>query len=451
MHRRVRRLRLAGAREEHAHHGRVLLEDALRTATLHDEGRLIVVRRLHLGRIPLRASATHWSRRLEDSFRQSRSVPVHFDSPAARDAGVVFFENRAEPWFALAERVARGRPAPEWFWPVAVPDWTPRQSPADTLRRCVRALAWQGGLTLTLQLALRLRAAHALDPLLRALHADDLAPVFAQLAAAPATPAAAASAPAFSPDALPPLTSCERDRILEWGADDVRTHWLAALHLVSATPAAALAPAGVLADGLCARIVAQWTRPSPALHFNPPGPAVAPPAHALAPSPPRHPVADAPTGENSSAPATDREFTRAGGLFFLLPLLARAGMPAHLETLPADEAAALPWHILRLALVHARTPEDDPLVATLRELPPTQQPLGRWLIAANRHALRLSGLNLRQIVARPALVSLSAIHIDLFFRPGDAEIRLRRAALDVDPGWVPSLGCVIAFHFNRED
>jgi hypothetical protein len=63
----------------------------------------------------------------------------------------------------------------------------------------------------------------------------------------------------------------------------------------------------------------------------------------------------------------------------------------------------------------------------------------------------LATLSLRDLVRRPALVSLTETHVDVFFRPGDADMRIRRAGLDVDPGWVPWLQRVIAFHYDRED
>jgi hypothetical protein len=453
MYRRVRRLRLACAREEHARHGRVLLEDALRTATLNDDGRLIIVRRLDLGRIPLRASATQWSRQLEESFRRSPVAPVRFDAPAASDADAIYFENRTEPWIALAERVAQGRPASEWFWPLALPGWTSRQDPGAALRLALRTLARQDGLTLTLQLAQRLRAHHALEPLLRVVSAEDLTPLLTELGTLSAAPSNIPSPSPLSPAILAPLTSGEREAVERWGASDVRTHWLAALHLIAAARSRSIVFPVTPPPALRLQLIEHWLRTASAQFTETSTRTSA----TVAPSRP-----DSPTRSDSTDPKlapeeisqtlpTERAFTQAGGLFFLLPLLARAGLPPHLETLSADEAAVLPWQLLRLGLRHARTPDDDPLVLALREFPPSGQPLGPWLIAAHRQARRLSGLSLRQLIARPALVTLSATHVDLFFRPGDADIRLRRAALDVDPGWVPWLGRVIAFHFNREE
>jgi hypothetical protein len=128
-------------------------------------------------------------------------------------------------------------------------------------------------------------------------------------------------------------------------------------------------------------------------------------------------------------------------------------LPEFLAELPADAARAWPWHWLELLLRHGRIAADDPMFAALALAPDSRPPpdLGRWLLAANRLALRGAKLNLRTLVGRPALVSLSATHVDVFFRNHEADVRIRRAGLDLNPGWVPWLGRVIAFHFNRED
>jgi hypothetical protein len=44
-------------------------------------------------------------------------------------------------------------------------------------------------------------------------------------------------------------------------------------------------------------------------------------------------------------------------------------------------------------------------------------------------------------------VLASRTHLDLWFQPRQAEIRVRRHGLDLDPGWVPWLGRVITFHY----
>jgi len=445
MHRHVRKLRLTCGHEDDARHGRVLLDDALRTASLGDETRLILVRRLDLGHLSLRASSTHWSRRVEEAFRHARPVAVRFDSNEAAQANAVFFANQHEPWLTLAERVATGQRCHEWFWRAAVPQWTPSLPVEETLRRGFRALAAQGGLALTLVLGLRLHAQGVLPALLRSLQPDDVAGLRADLGAPAGESGAAGARPEPPAAGAPPIA--EADFAQRWGSHDLRTRWLAAVVVARATApggTASLAPtlASAVLPGLVQQVVLQWTERTPP---GAPGSAAPPPAPQF-----RLIGPDELARPPQAVPAPDHAFTAAGGLFFVLPLLARAGFTRHLHTLTGAARAALPWQVLRLCLRHARTPAADPLSLALEGTPPPLEPIGRWLLAAHRHAVASTGLTLRQVIARPALVTLSPTHVDVLFRPADADIRIRSAGLDFDPGWVPWLSRVIAFHFTRE-
>lgn len=443
MHRHVRKLRLTCGHEDDARHGRVLLDDALRTASLGDETRLILVRRLDLGQLPLRASATHWSRRVEEVFSHARPVAVRFDTNEAAQANAVFFANQHEPWLTLAERVATGQRCHEWFWRAAAPQWNPSLSLEETLRRCFRTLATQGGLTLTLVLGLRLHAQGVLPALLRSLQPEDFTGLRADLGAPEDEPAPAGPTPA--PGAAP---TDEAGFAHRWGPHDPRTRWLAAVVIARTTApggGASLAPAlaAAVLPGLVQQVVLQWTEDRIA----------GPPAFASAPPPePQFPLtrSEEMARPPLAVPAPDHAFTRAGGLFFVLPLLARAGFTRHLPTLAGAARAALPWQVLRLCMRHARTPPNDPLMVALAGTPPALEPIGRWVLAAHRYAIAATGLTLRQVIVREALVTLSPTHVDVLFRPADADIRIRGAGLDFDPGWVPWLSRVIAFHFTRE-
>ncbi len=430
MHRQVRKLRLTCARTDDATHGRVLLEDALRTASLGDETQLIVIRRLDFGRILPRASAAAWSRRLETTLREQRPHAVRFDHPAADHADVISFPHRHEPWLALAERTAAGQTSAAWYWRAAVAGWTPTLPAGETLRFCFRALAEHGGLALTLRLALRLKDRGNLTPLLRVLQPGDFAALGSELDGfTPAT----ASRPASGPLAAIP----ESAFVSHWGISDLRTRWLAAVAVARNTgfrPDSAFP--GQLAPTLVQEVVLQWSETPAPLPF----------LDSDAGPPP-------PTQESPlrSVPLDERAYTQAGGLFFVLPLLVRAGLTRYLAAVSPEIREHLPWQILQTFLRHARTPADDPLCVALAALPPPPVPLRFWLLAANRLALRHTGLSLRRLIARPALVVLSPTHIDMLFRPSDAEIRIRCAALDIDPGWIPWLGRVIGFHFTRDE
>jgi hypothetical protein len=106
-------------------------------------------------------------------------------------------------------------------------------------------------------------------------------------------------------------------------------------------------------------------------------------------------------------------------------------------------------------LRRARAAEDDrawALVADLR----VQRPAD-WHAADDRaqHELaaacgwphRHARLGLAALVRRPARLALTAPHVDVRSPLATADVRVCRLGLEVDPGWLPWFGRVIAFHF----
>lgn len=52
-----------------------------------------------------------------------------------------------------------------------------------------------------------------------------------------------------------------------------------------------------------------------------------------------------------------------------------------------------------------------------------------------------------RLLSRPARVSATATHLDLYFRLQSVDLDIRLAGLDIDPGWLSWLGRVVHFHF----
>jgi len=419
------------------------LEDALRTASFGDEGQLVIVRRLDLGKLSPRSSATAWSRRVEETYRRSHPVPVRFDHPTATHSNAVAFAHRYEPWLVLAERIATNRSCHEWFWRLAVSEWRMEDSTEHTLRLCFRTLARQGGLRLTLFLAARLAAQFELFKLLRALQVEDFAAIRAEIGETAPPLAEPAGVGERGEISVPPAESAI---VNVWGVNDVRTAWLALVqgsrrYDVTVELPSALGPVPSVVE----QITLNWTETGRAAAAA----ATRRRLDKLMPDDAREFPEDPPFRIAAWLP--DRTYTAGGGLFFVIPLLIRAQFPAYLASLSPEARAVVPWQLFRFILQHCRIPESDPLFAALRDLPPPSVRLGKWLLATNRASRRLTDLTLRQLVARPGLVALSPTHFDVFFRINDADLRIRRAALDLDPGWIPWLSRAIAFHFNRSE
>jgi hypothetical protein len=171
--------------------------------------------------------------------------------------------------------------------------------------------------------------------------------------------------------------------------------------------------------------------------------------------------------------------TACGGLLFLLPLLERLGLGDRLAAQDAGFAAL----VLHVALRRLQTPADDaawqlaagpdgstaayemsapsawadPLLAAPRGRPSLEARLLRsrsseeqadtWLAAARYWLRRAGRIGLATLVQRPARLSLTATHVDLHFDLAATDLRVRRLGLDLDPGWLPWYGRVVAFHY----
>jgi hypothetical protein len=74
-----------------------------------------------------------------------------------------------------------------------------------------------------------------------------------------------------------------------------------------------------------------------------------------------------------------------------------------------------------------------------------------WLVAARRWLRRHAGIGIATLVRRRALLVLTPTHLDLASELASADMRIRRAGLDIDPGWVPWLGRVVSFHYRETE
>ena len=151
--------------------------------------------------------------------------------------------------------------------------------------------------------------------------------------------------------------------------------------------------------------------------------------------------------------------TRLAGLFFLIHLLSL------LKQFPGYAEDWNPWHLLAAlgrTLLYPLSPVDerDPIWALLdrltdRELPP--QNLDEWMNAFSGAVLARLQVNLPEVedvsaflLRRTGRVYISRTHIDIDLPMEQADVRLRRAGLDFNPGWVPTLGYIVHFHYLDE-
>jgi hypothetical protein len=171
--------------------------------------------------------------------------------------------------------------------------------------------------------------------------------------------------------------------------------------------------------------------------------------------------------------------TAFAGLPMLLTVLDALGMPRWLELQPPHVAKvfARAWlrHIadrlqlpaadgMRLPLALAPDEEaaldagtacwagfawpawsDAPLPQTTRGA--AWAAFAPWRVAVRRALRRHGGLGIASLCRRPGLVAGTSTHVDVTLPLEAADLRVRRAGLDRDPGWVPWFGRIVAFHF----
>jgi hypothetical protein len=178
----------------------------------------------------------------------------------------------------------------------------------------------------------------------------------------------------------------------------------------------------------------------------------------------------------------DSQATAHGGLLMLLNGLQAMAYPRWLAAQPLLLQQGFTRALLARVAARLRLPDDDPQAPLLRLPPPLAAELAHavgdgsppawprgfdirglaWtapgpvaataLLAAWQRALALAlrrhaGIGLARLVLREAGVSVTPTHVDLVLPLAQADVVLRRAGLDADPGWLPWFGWIVAFHY----
>ncbi len=161
--------------------------------------------------------------------------------------------------------------------------------------------------------------------------------------------------------------------------------------------------------------------------------------------------------------------TRFGGLLFLLNVLERSGLAAAIIADPRLHRRSLRWVLHQLAqLLVGCEPTDPGALAFAGVLPGSvppsveeglPEPEELPVLAAWAEQLKLalaqamgdeaaSEHRLTHVAERFARIEGDPGWLEARFSLRDVSIDLRRAGLDVDPGWLPWLGCVVRFVYE---
>jgi hypothetical protein len=164
-----------------------------------------------------------------------------------------------------------------------------------------------------------------------------------------------------------------------------------------------------------------------------------------------------------------RAFTRFGGLLFLVAALDDLGLPEEIIAQPVFSARPFLWVLHQLALALAPMDQNDPAALAFVGLPPGAKPPSEGEAALSE--IEASALNtivaqvverLRELLACDdeadvLLETLCHRTAEIVADPGWIEVRLslddvatdiRRAGLDLNPGYVPWLGVAVVFVYE---
>jgi len=492
--RRVRPLHVRATADDEVTRATTLLSDALHTASLPfaDQGRLVLIRRLNLGRISTYASVSTIALQIEEAARDLMPQAVSWDAARAGEANAVYFASRGEALVALAARHARGEPTAEWFWSAVVPRWR-NVSHRDRWRTLLDAAHdLPDAILVAASIVERAVDARAEIRMLATIEPEDADRWLVAEGWATRDEPISTDAPSLP---LTPQSASVVARVRQGCSVDSRIVWLATLLAIVDRPSTA-------ADQRLAERVRQalvdW---APDVVTQVEGPAIDSGALFAASSnreqetsseifkrtsdltPDAAPVRAKAIERGKGSKVEDAQRNDAlegartsyGGLLFIVSVLERLGFADFFGKNPRRIDAEFPNRFLLFVGERVGMTRHDPLaralevragrggaddaikaglpraVADLLAVPiprcPIETPYDCWLAALRRWSRRHARMGLATLIRRPARVQASPTHIDVAFSLSELDVRIRRHALDVDPGWVPWLHRVVQFQY----
>ena len=477
--RRVHTVHLTAPSDTLLRRGEVLLEDAMHTASLPetDGGRLWLVRSLNVGKISSKDSAAKLAISIEEQFRHVRLSALHGSDPTAAIANIVYFNDISDAYCCFALRLTQPTPIHEWFWQSVLPNWQPSWSRQDTLRLILFSILRTPTKVMALvELCHRLQQADRLELLLEVLTPSDgevllqacgwSSPDLMQFEREQPLPEQVGSQSiSTSAIASPMLITWLR----RWGMQDYRSQWLAAIWLLidrpyrqldsqllqHATDWIQLITRSPQTQSLDQKIIANSisTNSVPTLE------SIHQSIHQIdvnninLDSIPR----DSTNPQSNSLSYQQIYRSPYAGFFGVIPLLNQLGLRHRCDRLHLDFSAHLLSHIAitfgipELDPIHQLlTSQDlDSLFRGVEPMTVVTSEVIAWIAAMRFWCRRYVGMTIAELIGRPGRFTLTRTHLDIFFEHDQADIRIRRAGLDLDPGWVPWLGRVVLFHYSN--
>ena len=418
----------------------------------------------------------HWSQALRHALAQAATSP--------ESHALVRYTSRRSAIADMLYRSALGETARQWAWVQMALIPHAGLSPAEVVRQTIvllqreRELAWP-----VLHRLVTAEARNAsLTALLRGLSATDWQDLlsasarsagFASLLNQPApvpTDETTRQIRSVQPD-LPGqglATSTEAQTLLGW--IEARKHFAARHVDILSVLIASLAgsAAGASEARRAAQLHAVRMRLRALLGSTPrsPAPPAQPPAST---QPPHMPAASHVPAEHEDdlpplpALAENAEWlpTQHAGALFWLARIPASGVLEWLQTESPD--AALPQMLYAIALALGVPPDDAAMRAFCAgeipaEPPETRAPaladyaitlVGSWQAWLDENAPELTPPRIAAVCDRTGRLRFEAGWIELHLPLDSVDTSIRRLGLDLDPGWLPWLGCVVRICYDE--
>ena len=462
-----------------------MLEESLRLAHLpgEEQGRVYHFRSVSLPRLPVDASRGLWQRVVENELRALAEHAVHGSDPRARFANAVFFDHAYEAIELLLHQLLRGVAPTDWFWPHVCGNGAHIIGAAKIVAIIEQLRQEPPSWNLVAEIVLS-----ALDTRDPAVLFDSLPPSAVQAWLRELDRPSGAS----TRDAVRRLTSehivAVSACVKHYGWSDPRTLWLTSLAVIRSSSAnwarvAAVSQTRTILQILANRdgLVLPQQLPQTDVPSSNTGSENSTPVPAVTSSLPLFPDDRLPDTQGRDV-SREAAPTNAAGFLFLLNALRRLGIERSFQEFPVfADNQFVPRLLLSLAK-HAAIASKDPILDWARDLdlgqasfqleralltaiyndPRTWPPnlplmhsssptpsglLRAWALGVRRYCWRVANIAAREVVFRPGWVRAVRGELDVTLPMKVIDIRIRRAGLDINPGWLPWFGFVVRFHY----
>lgn len=555
--RHIHRLSLCAPTAELAQHSAVLLSDALHTASMPvaEQGRLVIIRRLNLGKIDPHVSSASLALQIEKIASSAMLNVVSANSPQATNATAVSFNDYTEALILLIRRIAVHQAIREWYWYLLFPELKNGYSRSSLWQiLLIRAHNQPAPLKTVATVVNEAFKAGCGNEIIAVISSYEIESWLYLLGLDSKVEGSKVRVAGNELDFADPVILSSLYSCLEnWGTEDLRSFWLTAIVLLIARPSL------VKTNNLSAR-VSSWlqmrsreikslfdadTEKNKAGEIEknvnlPMEPTVKEGIYERKSKPlksyqqgcknsgtqkssmsavEKEDMKKMLSSEISSRPKDDvqnikaqienktdltenailnekrksgkssnddhtkkplyfaidnqsGEWSQFAGMLFLVPVLERLGICQFLELNPEMAECCFPQQFLinvgrRVGMIDsdpvmiALTDEESYLPGSsdfelnselLKYISGTEAVIktasDAWMVAV-RHWCRMHAkMGLINLICRKGFVMVSRMHIDICFDLNQTDIRLRRQAIDVNPGWVPWLGRIIRFHYR---